>query len=82
MEFWCHGRYGGKERGVRRASPHQNGPEDGRADAVGHLELSLFVGTCEVVVPPRPEHPKNNQSNRHASAPESVLQITNCAFER
>lgn len=43
---------------------HQNGPEDCRTDTVSHFKLSLFIGACEIVFPPRPEHPKNNQINR------------------
>lgn len=50
---------------------HQDGPEDRGADAVGHLELSLIVGSCEVVVPPGTKHPENKPKKRETETDES-----------
>lgn len=43
------------------ARTHQNSSEDGGADAVGHLKLSLLIGSGEVVVSPRAKHPGENR---------------------
>ena len=43
---------------------HQDGSEDSRTDAICHLKLSFFIGSCEVVVPPRTKHSKNKQEMR------------------
>lgn len=40
---------------------HQDGSENGGADAICHLEFSFFIGPSEVVFPPRTEHPGRKQ---------------------
>lgn len=41
----------------KRKTSHQDGSEDSRADSVCHLKLSFLIGSSEIVVPPRTEHP-------------------------
>lgn len=43
---------------------HQDGSEDSGTDAISHLKLSFFIGSCEVVVPSRTKHPENKQKLR------------------